>query len=338
MREFRFILVTLFGLGLAGSICAEEGIPDAKAKRYDVADVKPADPWKQRYELGPGDVLNFRLHGMPELNKSGVAVAPDGTVSYLQARRISVVGLTISEGKTKVETELAKYYRSPKLILTPVALGSKRYTVLGEKAGTFALDRPISLLEGLASSGGVAVGGRLDEGSSRVDFESSLIVRSGKILNVDLGDLYLRGDLSQNIQIEAGDYIYLAPQEINECYVFGAVGRPGVIPFRDNMTALGAIAAASGYAPQAWKKKILVVKGNLATPETKVIDTKLVFEGRNTSTLLERGDIVYVNTKPWALAEDLLQVAIRSFIRGVAVGLADEAAVSVGFDSNRNTP
>ena len=62
--------------------------------------------WRKRYELGPGDVINFSLFGRPELSRPGFRVAPDGTVSYLQAQDIKVTGLTLDEARLAIEKGL----------------------------------------------------------------------------------------------------------------------------------------------------------------------------------------------------------------------------------------
>ena len=82
--------------------------------------------------------------------------------------------------------------------------------------------------------------------------------------------LYAGGDLSQNLRLRDGDYIYIASVIGKECYVFGAVGggeSGGVIPLGQHQTVIGAIAAAGGYSRNAWKNKVLIVRGSLAEPE-----------------------------------------------------------------------
>lgn len=305
--------------------------------RYRVDEVRPADPWRVRYELGPGDVLNFRIYGKPELSAEGVPVGPDGTISFLQARRVSVLGKTIPELVEEVERLLAEHHLDPKLIVTPAAVGSKRFTILGQVRanGTYPLIKPISLLEAIANSGGAEIGTRASSGEGRlsasegekvglVDFDNSFVLRNGKMLDVDLGDLYLRGDITQNIQIEAGDYIYIASNLLNEIYVFGAVGGQGAIPFKHQLTVMGAITSAGGYDEAAWKKKILIVRGSLTAPVYLVVDTKEVLSGGATDVPLEPGDLVYVHNRPWKFGEELLDSAIQGLITGYAYRMAEE--------------
>lgn len=181
--------------------------------------------WTERYELGPGDTLNFGLHGQPKLAKLKVPVAPDSTISYLQAKQISVRGMTVAELKLRMESVLAEFHRKPKVIVTPAQLGSKKYTVLGKvkSNGTFKLDRPTTLIEAIAKAKGIKVGVRNSNATELADLKRSFVVRDGKKLSVDMASLY-RGDMTQDVQIEPGDYIYIASNVHNEtlCFRFGA--------------------------------------------------------------------------------------------------------------------
>src|SRR5436309_14873685 len=107
--------------------------------------------------LGPGDVLNISLIGQPELNRTEVFIGPDGRVSFLQAQDLLASGLTVDELRTKFDDELAKYYRTPRTMITPVSFHSKKYYVLGRvvQRGVFPLDRPLTVIEAVARAKGL---------------------------------------------------------------------------------------------------------------------------------------------------------------------------------------
>ena len=123
---------------------------------------KPAQAvsWRQRYELGPGDVLNFSLYGRPELDRHGLRIAPDGTVNFLQANEVKVSGLTIDEARLVLEQKLTTHFKNPRIIITPEEVGSKRFTILGKviNKGIYTLDRPMTLVEAVAHAGGMETG------------------------------------------------------------------------------------------------------------------------------------------------------------------------------------
>lgn len=297
-----------------------------------VAVAQPTSSWRKRYELGPGDTLNFALHGQPKLKKLAVPVAPDGTISFLQAKQVDVRGKTIDELRDSMNAILEEYQGESKLIITPAALGSKRYTVLGEvrNNGSYPLERPTSLLNALARSGGFNLGSSGLDAIELADLRRSFIVRHGERMTVDIEALYLKGDLKHNVQLEPGDYIYIASKLRNDVYVFGAVANPGVKPMQAGFTTLGAVAAAGGFTRDGWKDRVLVIRGRLDKPETKIAELRKVLHGKATDFELEPGDIVYVHNRPWAFAEKLLDTAIYAYIDGSVAGLlANDAAISV---------
>jgi polysaccharide export outer membrane protein len=302
--------------------------------------VKPALPeksgppsWRTRYELGAGDVLNFGLSGKEKLIALAVPVAPDGTISYLQAKRVSVLGRTIGELRLEMEKILSNYHRDARVIITPSKLGSKKYTIMGQvvENGSFPLERPTSLIQAIAKSKGIAVGINNDSAMELADFQRSFVVRNNKKLDVDFAALYA-GDTSQDIQIEPSDYIYIASQLNNEYYVFGSVASPGLKGMTGDISVTGAIASAQGFGKHAWKTHVLIVRGSLSTPELIRVNMADILHGRESDVPIQRGDIVYVHSRPWSLAEDLLDVAIKSFLSGAVAGAIDpeSAGVSVG--------
>jgi polysaccharide export outer membrane protein len=80
-------------------------------------------------------------------------------------------------------------------------------------------------------------------------------------------------------------------------FVLGAVNTPGLYPYRNNMTALGAISAADGWQPHSYLKSVLVVKRGFSDEAdvTRVNLWDVIKKGdMNKDIALEPGDIVYV--------------------------------------------
>jgi polysaccharide export outer membrane protein len=289
---------------------------------------------KSLYRIGVGDVLRIRLYGMDPLLAVEIPVAPDGTVNYLQAKDVRAAGLTVSELKRAISSSLSSYRKNAKVIVIPVKLNSKRYTILGSvrERGTFLLEKTTTLLDAIALSSGF----QQTEGPEGVfafaDLNRSFVIRHGKRVPVDIERLYKFGDLRHNIILEPNDYIYMASNQNRNAYILGAVVKPGQLQLSSPTTVTGAIAMASGFdRKKAWKQRVLLVRGSITTPKSKAINIKAVLSGRQDDPLLEPGDIVYVHTKPWAFAEDILDVAVQSFIQGAVISVIEgEPPVSVG--------
>jgi len=272
--------------------------------------------WRERYTLGPGDILDFSLYGQPDLDRGQIFVRPDGRVGYLQAADIPATGRTIDELRTDIEAVLSTYHRRPRVIITPVELRSKRYVILGKVVdkGVFPLEHPLTLIEAVARARGVETG--LFEGNTveLADLPRSFIARDRQRLPIDFANLFFEGDLTQTVPIEPGDFIYFASAISNDVFILGEVGQPGVFGFTPRLTALGAIAARGSFTPAAFRGRVLIIRGSLAKPETIVVDVNAVLNGKALDVPLQPKDILYVSRRPWIFAEELTDMAITSFL------------------------
>jgi protein involved in polysaccharide export with SLBB domain len=273
--------------------------------------------WRDRYTLGPGDILNFGLYGRPDLERNELFVQPDGTISYLQVQNIKASGLTIDELRAAIEARLSQYYKQARLIISPVELRSKKYYILGKVVdnGAFNMDRPTTILEAVARSRGIETGLFEQNTVELADLERSFMVRNGKRMKVDFQKLFFEGDMKQNLEIEPGDYLYFPSANTNEVYVLGEVTAPGIQGFTPRLTVVAAISRRQGFTKDAYREKVLVVRGSLQKPELIVVNTDAILKGREPDFLLKPKDIVYVNPHPWKFAEELTEAAVSAFLQ-----------------------
>lgn len=299
-------------------ISAVETAPESvsEMEATEVPEQEETVSWRERYTLGPSDVVNIRFYGQPDLARSGVRIAPDGTISYLHVNSLQVADSTIDELRLKLEEALSTSYRNPRLIITPWELKSKRYIILGKviDKGVFTLERPITLLEAIARSRGIETGLFESNTVELADMDRSFVIRNGRPLNVDFAKLYFEGDLSQNVYLEPQDYIYLASNLSSEYFVFGAVRRPGSQGLTYKATVVTAITRREGFADDAWRRRVLLVRGSLTNPETHVINVREVIAGREPDFPIEAGDIIYVHPRPWYKVEQILDDAMVSYL------------------------
>jgi protein involved in polysaccharide export with SLBB domain/capsular polysaccharide biosynthesis protein len=273
--------------------------------------------WQRHLTLGPGDVLTLGLYSAPDLQRAEVAVGPDGRISYLEAQDVTATGLTIDEFRAKLDEELGKYRRAPHSLVTPVAFHSKKYYMLGKvmTKGVYTLDRPITLLEAVARARGLE-NGLVDRNIiDLADLSHSFLARGGQRITLNFESLFRDGDLSQNIPIEPGDYLYFPPAEAREIYVLGEVRLPGPTSFNPEMTIIGAIAARGGFTDRAYRARVLVVRGSLDHPEKIAVDTHAIVDGKAINFRLQPKDIIYVSARPFIGVEELADLAITAFIQ-----------------------
>ena len=305
------LCLLLFCPGLAR---ADENRPAARATAVD-GPAAGARSWCDRYTIGPGDVFDFGLYGHPEARREKIAVEPDGNVSYLQATGIHAAGLTIDELRARMEPIFAATYKMPRVLIAPVELRSKKYFIVGKvvENGDYLMDRPTTLLEALARAHGLETGLVENRNADLADLSRSFLVRHGQRVRVDFEALFLNGDLSQNIRIEPDDYIYIALARAADINVFGAVAHPGVQAYSQHLGVTAAITSRGGYTDAAYREKVLIVRGAVTHPQAIVINTNDVLKGKVADVELQPNDIVYVSTRPWKFAEELVDTAIAAF-------------------------
>lgn len=293
--------------------------PPSRNAFFSVVQPSQRAEWQKRLTLGAGDIINIGLYGAPELTRTDVAIGPDGRVSFLEAQDVLAAGLTIDEFRARLDEALGKYRRAPRTIVVPVSFLSKKYYLLGKimTKGAYTLDRPMTVLEAIARAKGME-NGLVDRNIvDLADFQRALLVRDGKRIPLNFEKLFQQGDLSQNVPIEPGDYIYFPGKDAREVYVVGEVRLPGPVFYTDDLTIIGAIAARGGYTERAFKMRVVVVRGSINNPEKIVVDTHGILDGRKQDFRLQPRDIIYVNSRPFILVEEAADVAATAFIQSL---------------------
>lgn len=311
-------------------------IPDPPATStpditLSAASSKVRAPWQQRLTLGTGDIVSISLYGDPIPSEvwPNVVVGPDGRINYLEARDVMAAGLSIDELRTNVNSALrasSNYLAPPHVIITPVAIVSKKYLVLGTvvNKGVFTLDRPLTVIEAIAQAGGLETGIFERNSVELTDLSHSFLVRSGHRLPIDFEQLFEHGDLTQNVPLEPNDYLYFASTGANEIYVLGEVLSPGVVPYSPSTSIVGALTMRGSFTAAAFRARVLVVRGSLSHPETYVVNTSDILHGKIVNFQLKPRDIIYVSVKPWQYAEDLLDTCTQAFITSIVVNYTGE--------------
>ncbi|HXS69736.1 MAG TPA: polysaccharide biosynthesis/export family protein [Candidatus Polarisedimenticolia bacterium] len=277
--------------------------------------------WEKNLTLGPGDVLAVSLYDDPNVSRSEVTIGPDGRISFLEAHDVLASGLTVDGLRQRIDDLLGKYRRAPRTIIIPIAYNSKKYYVLGKvvQRGVYTLDRPTTVLEALARAKGIE-NGQVDYDIVDVaDLQRAFLMRNNKRIPIDFEKLFGNGDLSQNVQIEPGDYLYFPSADVKQVYVLGEVSLPGGVTWRPNMTMLGAISARGGFSEAAYKSKVLVVRGSLNHPETFIAGLGTTADSMN-DFKLEPNDIVYVTWRPFHRVEELADLAATAFVQAAVSG------------------
>lgn len=278
------------------------------------------------YVVGPGDVLmlNYWMpyssysaapqgQGTVEgfmLNTFNVVVRPDGKITYSFGDDIPVAGHTASEIREILLNSIRHYIRNPRLEVLVKEHKSKSVLLFGQinnlqtgvsgpgkyplTGKTTALDLIISAggpITGRSGGGGGGVTGAFARsdfwGAANGDMRNVELVRNGKKYTLNLYTAMFRGDMSQNVLLEAGDVITVPeePTFAQRVYVFGQVLSPGVFRLRDANDILTAIAQTGGTTPVAVSTDIKIVRGYVEGQRRPLVLSV------NLEEILKRGDL-----------------------------------------------
>jgi polysaccharide biosynthesis/export protein len=144
-------------------------------------------------------------------------------------------------------------------------------------------------------------------------------VRDGRIVPVDFQSLLRGGDLSQNVYLQPGDFVYVPSLRSAQVHVLGAVLQPRSERMTGAMTVVQAIALAGGTVPTACLPNVAILRGSLTHPQIAIVAVNDVLHGKAPDVRLEPGDIVFVPYKPDRVLVRYVNLILDTFVRTVGV-------------------
>lgn len=230
--------------------------------------------------LGVGDVVKVTVFQNPDMTTE-TRVGDDGTITFPLLGTVRVAGLTPAQAEARIADGLksGKFVVQPQVNLFVVQLRSRQVPVLGQvsRPGKYALEETSTKLTDLLALAGGSTG------SDTV----TLMKKNGdgyEKVEVDLPELFLKGDMGDNLQVNNGDIVYVPRAPVY--YVYGEVARPGVYRLERKMTLMQALATAGGLTPRGTDKDIMVTRRDGEDHEKRV--------GIKLDDLVRQDDVIYV--------------------------------------------
>ena len=204
--------------------------------------------------LGMGDMVRVSVFRNPELTTEG-RVSERGTILFPMIGEVPVAGLTPGQAGTLIADKLrsGRYVVNPEVTVSMMQVNSRQVSVLGNvvKPGRYPLDSTTArLTDVIALAGGV--------GPTGSDEVTIITNRGGKQekIEVDMAEMFRRGDLTRNVSLEPGDTIYVHKAPM--VYVYGEVQKGGAYRVEPNMTVMQAIAMGGGITPRGTERGIKI--------------------------------------------------------------------------------
>lgn len=272
------------------------------------------------YRLGVNDQVELAVFDVAELNVT-VPVRSNGTIT------LPLIGSIVAKGRTEVELadeitdRLRTYVRNPQVSVAVTQYGSQLVGVIGAvrspgsyplKKGTNSVLELLSQAGGVneragailtfvpAESAGVRPGSSPEEIRARLALASEFAAPSGGIASVSRGIeipldqvLGTSGMVPIEIPVQGGDMIIIP--EAGRVMVEGEVNRVGTYELGNQMTLIGALAAAGGITYGAKIDEVEVIRelGQEGRAHL-IVNLEELANGTSRDVRLRNGDIVRV--------------------------------------------
>ncbi|XQW85896.1 SLBB domain-containing protein [Thalassotalea piscium] len=208
----------------------------------------------EQYIIGPGDELTLQMFGK-ENNEYQLQVSREGQIIIPELGPFTITGMTFIEAKKYLANQIKDKVLGVDVIVTLSELRSIRVFVLGDafKPGPYILNSLSSITHAIFAAGGIN-----DIGSLR----NIQLKRGGKLITtLDLYDLLIKGDSSNDVMLKSGDVIFIAPVG-ERVTVEGEVTRPAIYELVEKDTFQSLMKMAGGLLPSAYPSSTVVERFN----------------------------------------------------------------------------
>ena len=144
----------------ATTTTTEPAKPAARAERgtsgTSLAEARLVESATTEFQIGPEDVLDISVWKNPDLSRSVVPVRPDGKISLPLINDVQAAGLTPTELREKLATQLGDYVPSPEVSVMVREVHSRKIAVVGavKAPNRFEMKSTATVLEAIAMAGG----------------------------------------------------------------------------------------------------------------------------------------------------------------------------------------
>jgi polysaccharide export outer membrane protein len=216
----------------------------------------------REYTLGPGDSIRVVVFQNPDLTLD-TRVSEGGTITYPLIGSVNVGGMSISKAEQQIAAALKKgsFVKEPQVNIALMQVRGNQVSVLGQvnRPGRFPLETFNSRVsELLAMAGGIATGGAAGSIPGGADMIIVTGTRDGKPFRkeIDVAQMYLSNKPQDDIQVAAGDVIFVPSAPV--FYIYGEVQRPGSFRIERGMTVQQALAQGGGPTIRGTEKRLRV--------------------------------------------------------------------------------
>ncbi len=200
-----------------------------------------------------------------------------------------MAGQTVGDAQKTLRDAFSAYLKDPSVVVEVAQYRSHPLQLLGQfrNPGTYYMERPLTLLEGLSLGGGL---------SDIANLRSARLIRDRQTVPVDLYRLLQEGAREQNVWLKPGDTIFVPDDRNQNVFVFGAVEKSGRVSMPNGRLTLTQALASAGLEGARYNpEQVRIIRSLSPTRgELIVVDVKKLIAGEALPFQLMEGDIVYM--------------------------------------------
>lgn len=290
------------------------------------------------YLLGPGDVLDIRVFGQPELSTSNAQIDSDGNLSSLPFLEtpISAKCRTDKQVQKDIAAAYAKFINNPQVSVRIAERNSRQpATVFGavRQSARIEMKRKVRLNELIAVSGGFT-----ERASGTIQIlhteplmcpepgeeEEAKPIDGTKIpLQIVKISELRTGKAEANPVIRPGDYVLVT--EAEPVYITGAVAAPNGVYLRDQLTLTRALAMVGGTRKEAKLSEVTIYRSIPGSTKQEIIkvDVGAIKKNQKPDVLLQAYDVIDVPEASMFSAGRLGPTILSALTGGMASAISN---------------
>ncbi len=244
-----------------------------------------AAPVPAGYILGPGDELVVQVNGLIEVNER-LVIDRDGRVMVPKIGPLNLAGVALNNAEKVFSTHIGKVYRNFTVSVTMGRLRSIEVFVVGQarRPGKHLVSSLSSLINALFETGGPNNNGTL----------RAIELRRGgqKIATVDMYAFLAQGDNSADVQLLAGDIIFIPPAGARAA-LLGTINAPAIYELRANETINQILNMSGGLPTLAAPQKAQLERVDANREIARYVED-IALDAKGLDLALQAGDILTV--------------------------------------------
>lgn len=302
---------------------------------YDVFSGKPMDfsnvdslPVPLDYVMANGDEILVQIYGKTS-RELALTIDREGLIYFPEFGPIAVSGQTFADLRAQVIKLVKQRVMGVDVVVSLGSMRSMQVFIVGEsiQPGAYNVNGLTSITQALIASGGVKETGSL---------RNIQLKRKGKIIaSLDLYDLLLKGDASNDVRLLAGDTLFIPTKQSNVS-IEGEVVRPAVYEMNGKITVSQFLKMAGGAKPSAYLSKINLRRTSSTGIEQFTLDMNKSNERNFT---IKNGDSIHIAASSKSLKNavairgEVVRQGALQFIEGMKV---NDVISSVDNDLKQN--